>query len=185
MEILRDKLLDAGFDCACFTDGGTSTTFAVDRDFVLRPKDLRNNMIEAGFVGIRSTVRRAKLRVSMVKIEILDPAVEIGDEGTWQVVSASANGVEFGQPARLAVTWGSEIVLGWSTAIELREGEFLDVRLQLDNLAPTSISGVEPPVLPPFRETLGFDSDPPWGEGYWSQSVGGFYRLHYSIETLR
>jgi hypothetical protein len=60
----------------------------------------------------------------------------------------------------------------------------LDVTLRLDNLAPASISGVDPPALPPFRETLGIHSNPPWGEGNWSQGVGGFYRLHYAIELL-
>ena len=39
-----------------------------------------------------------------------------------------------------------------------------------------------PPEIPGVRETLAFDSDPPWGEGHWSRT-NEFYKLFYSIEV--
>ncbi len=183
---LRDKLLDAGFDCACFTDGASSATFAVDRHFLQRPTSFRDNSIEAGFVGLLVSARRTRVRVTFRSIDVLDPGVDVGDEAIWSIVATVRNS-PIAPPSEFTVTFGTVIDLidlGWTGVADLKDDDLLEFALVIDNVTPATLSGVAPASIPPTRDSARLDSTPAWGEGSWSQEKGEFYRIHYTIEVL-
>ncbi len=172
--LLRDKLGAAGVTCACFTDG----------DFLATPREHKDKSIEFGLMGARTGLAAARLRVTLAEIEVLDPCVVEGDEGRWEI-GVFVNGRRLGEELRTIVAAGDYVALERSVAVDIdpNRGEDLVIELRMRNLIGPTLSGLEPPPVPSFRETLSYRSEPPWGVGTFSYVRAEVYRLRYSIEA--
>ena len=183
LSALRDKLLDAGFDCAAFTDGSNSSCFAVGDEMLVEPHWIKNNLIEAGFKGVQGSAP-ISVRVTFRSLDILDAGIVLGDEGRWNL-SGSVAGAEFGWWSGAVVVEGETLDLGWSTELELSASSRLVLELDIRNVASGTLTGIEPPEVSSFGENLSAASAPPFGEGEWVvTNTDGFYKLHYTVELL-
>ncbi|HMA93878.1 MAG TPA: hypothetical protein VKP30_14405, partial [Polyangiaceae bacterium] len=70
LDTIRDKLFEAGFDGACFTDGSNSACMAVDRVFEFAPAGYKDNLIEYGFSLFRLE-KDVHLRVDFLVLTVL------------------------------------------------------------------------------------------------------------------
>jgi hypothetical protein len=183
LTVMRDKLLDAGFDCACFTDGSNSACMAVDDELLVEPNFLKDRLIEAGFKGVKGS-KPVRLRVTFSTLDILDAAIVEGDEGRWHVV-ASVNGEEVGSWSDLTAIAGETHELGWELELEVSSASALALRFEVDNRVSATLSGVDAPEISDYIETLSTDSDPQFGRGAWVvENRDGFYKVHYQVEVL-
>ncbi|MGH1345944.1 MAG: hypothetical protein ACRBN8_30550 [Nannocystales bacterium] len=183
LSALRDKLLDAGFDCAAFTDGSNSSSFVVDGDVLVKPHFIKDNLIEAGFKGVKGS-KPVSLRITFKTLKVLDAAFIEGDQGLWTII-ANVNGVEAGAIDRAVVVEGDVLQLGWVLELEVSSSNELRIEVKVHNMLGPLVTGDSPPSISDFDETTNIASNPPFGEGAWTvTNRDDFYTFRYEIEVL-
>lgn len=179
LDALRDKLFSVDCTVACFTDGSSSVTMAVDRTVVpgLAPAGFKDNLIETGFgTFLYRPPPAVNLRVTFTEIRVRDDE-EIFGSGSF-TVRATVNGTTLSLLNAAPVDTGDVVSMSFNTTVTIASGGQLRIAL----IGTDADDGDE---LGTVNATFSATSTPRFGVGqHTRRSSRGSYEVTFRIDIV-